>query len=152
MYKTRNTGMGNGMQRTRGMGGMLYPGECCYTFRGMSSNIKGNIAKHYGECRQIFRGISSNIPGNVAKHSGECDQTFWGMSSRIPGKVRFAGYPKWFIVIRFKFTKIFELCLFVQVSNIIPLFFIAFSVSGVFCLICLTFKPWECWECCQCLV
>ena len=135
MYKTRNTGMGNGMQRTQGMGGMLYSGECCCTFRGMSSNIPGNIAKHYGECcqtfrgmllniprnvtrhsgkcRQIFRGISSNIPGNAAKHSGECDQTFWGMSSRIPGKVGFTVYPKWFIVIRSKFTKIFELCLFV---------------------------------------
>ena len=90
-----------------------HSGECPQTLRGISPNTTGNVRKHSGECRQIFRGISSNIPGNVAKHSGECDQTFWGMSSRIPGKVRFAGYPKWFIVIRFKFTKIFELCLFI---------------------------------------
>ena len=26
----------------------------------------GNVAKQSGECRQIFRGMSSNIPGNVA--------------------------------------------------------------------------------------
>ena len=40
-------GTGNGMQGRRGMGGMLYSGEC----------------------RQIFRGVSLNIPGNVLKHS-----------------------------------------------------------------------------------
>ena len=51
MYKTRNTGTGIGMRGTRGMGEMLYSGECRQTFRGMSSNIPGNIAKHSGECR-----------------------------------------------------------------------------------------------------
>ena len=53
MYKTRNTGTGNGMRGTQGMGGMLYFGECRQAFRGMSSNIPGNVPKHSGECRQI---------------------------------------------------------------------------------------------------
>ena len=62
------------MRETRGMG------KCCQAFRGISSNIPGNVAKHSGECRQIFQGMSSDIPGNVAKHSGEYSQTFQGMS------------------------------------------------------------------------
>ena len=37
MYKTRNTGTGNGMRGTREMGGMLYSGECRQTFPGMLS-------------------------------------------------------------------------------------------------------------------
>ena len=49
MYKTRNTGTGNGMRRTRGIGGMLYSGECPQTFRGMSPNIPGNVVKNFGE-------------------------------------------------------------------------------------------------------
>ena len=56
MYKTRNTGTGNGLRGTRGIGGMLYSGECPQTFRGMSPNI---------------RGMSPNIPGNVVKIFGE---------------------------------------------------------------------------------
>ena len=72
MYKTRNTGTGNGMQGTRGIGGMLYSGECPQTFWGMSPNILRNVLKHSEECPQTFRGMSPNIPGNVAKHSGEC--------------------------------------------------------------------------------
>ena len=31
MYKTRNTGTGNGMRETREIGGMLYSGECSQT-------------------------------------------------------------------------------------------------------------------------
>ena len=76
MYKTRNTGTGNGMQ---GMGGMLYSGECRY------SNIPGNIVKHSGECSQTFRGMLLNIPGNVLKYSPEYRQTFRGMLPNIPG-------------------------------------------------------------------
>ena len=79
MYKTRNTGTGNGMRGKRGIGGMLYSGECRQTFRKMSLNIPGNVTKHSGECRQIFRGMKSNNPGNVTKHSRECYQTFRGM-------------------------------------------------------------------------
>ena len=87
MYKTRNTGTGKGIRGTRGIGGMLYSGEYRQTFRGMSSNIPGNVAKYSGECWQIFRGMSSNIPGNVAKYSMECRQTFRGMSRNIPWDV-----------------------------------------------------------------
>ena len=75
MYKTRNTGTGNGMQGMRGMGRMLYSGECCQTFRGMSSNIPGNVLKHSEECPQTFRGTSPNIPGNAVKHFREYSQT-----------------------------------------------------------------------------
>ena len=81
MYKTRNTGTGNGMRGTQGMG------ECCQIFRGMSLNISENVAKHSGECRQIFQGMPSKIPGNVIKHSGKCPQTFQGMLPNIPGTV-----------------------------------------------------------------
>ena len=87
MYKTRNTGTGNGMWGTRGTGRMLYSGECHQTFRRMSRNIPRDVLKHSGECHQIFRGMSSNNPGNVIKHSGECRQTFWGIYSNIPGNV-----------------------------------------------------------------
>ena len=65
MYKNRNTGTGNGIRGTRGMVEMLYSGECRQTFRGMSSNIPGNVPKHSGECRQIFRGTAQNIPGII---------------------------------------------------------------------------------------
>ena len=54
VYKTKNTGTGNGMQETREMGGMLYSGECRQTFRGMLLNIPGNVLKHSGEYRQTF--------------------------------------------------------------------------------------------------
>ena len=50
IYKIRNTGSGNGMQRTRGIGGMLYSGECPQTFLGMSPIIPGNVAEHFREC------------------------------------------------------------------------------------------------------
>ena len=85
MYKTRNTGSGNGMRGTRGMRGMLYSGECTQTFQGISSNIPGNIVKHFGECSQTFRGMLLNIPGNVLKYSPEYRQTFRGMLPNIPG-------------------------------------------------------------------
>ena len=56
----------------RGMGGMLYSGECRQTFRGMLQNIAGNVAKYSGECLkhsveyyQKFRGTLPNISGNV---------------------------------------------------------------------------------------
>ena len=74
----RNTGTGNGMPGTQGMGGM-------------SSNILRNVAKHSGEYRQTFRGMSSNIPDNVIKNSGERRQIFQGMFliSRVKGRVAF---------------------------------------------------------------
>ena len=104
MYKTRNTGTGNGMQGTRGIGGMWpnipgnvlkHSGECRQTFRGRSSNIPGtfraisqnipgNVAKH----SEDIPGMSPNIPGNVTKYSGECRQTFRGISSKNPENIR----------------------------------------------------------------
>ena len=77
IYKTRNIGKGNGKLGKREKRGMLYFKEFCATFRGMSPNIPGNVAKHSGECTRAFRGISRNIPANVtnitwvnvAKHS-----------------------------------------------------------------------------------
>ena len=63
-----------------GNGEMLYSGEYCQTFLGMSSNILGNVLKHSGEFHQTFQGMLQNIPGNVPKHSGECCQIFRGMS------------------------------------------------------------------------
>ena len=91
MYKTRNTGTGNGMRGTQGMGGMLYSEECRQIFRGMSSNIPGNAIKHFGECRQTFHGMSPDIPGNVIKNSGERRQTFQGMLPifGVKGRVAF---------------------------------------------------------------
>ena len=51
MYKTRNAGTGNGMWGTRGMGEMLYSGECHQT-----------VTKHSGECCQTFRAICNLKP------------------------------------------------------------------------------------------
>ena len=94
MYKTRNTGMGNGIRKTWGMRGMLYSGIYHQKFRVISSKIPRNvpkhsrdIAKHSGECPQTFQEILPNIPGNVLKHSGECRQTSREMWSNIPGNV-----------------------------------------------------------------
>ena len=53
IYKTRNTGTGNGM---RGMQGT----------RGMFTRIPGNLLEDSGECYYF------NIPGNVPEDSGEC--------------------------------------------------------------------------------
>ena len=53
IYKTKNTGTGNGM---RGMWGT----------RGMFTKIPGNLLEDSGECHHF------NIPGNVQEHSGEC--------------------------------------------------------------------------------
>ena len=38
----------------------------------MPSNIPGNVPRHSGECCQTFRRMSSKIPENVLKHSAEC--------------------------------------------------------------------------------
>ena len=53
IYKTRNTGTGNGM---RGMQGT----------RGMFTRIPGNVLI------LAFRGIFEKIPGNAREDSGEC--------------------------------------------------------------------------------
>ena len=53
IYKTRNTGAGNGM---RGMQGT----------RGMLTRIPGNLLEDSGECSHF------SIPGNIREDSGEC--------------------------------------------------------------------------------
>ena len=53
IYKTRNTGTGNGM---RGMQGT----------RGMFTRIPGNLLEDSGECCHF------SIPGNIREDSGEC--------------------------------------------------------------------------------
>ena len=75
IYKTRNTGTGNGirgMRETRGMftripGNLLEDSGECYYF-----NIPGNAEEDSGECFRRFRGMIEKIPGNVPDDSGEC--------------------------------------------------------------------------------
>ena len=69
IYKTRNTGTGNGMRGMRGT-------------RGMFTRIPGNLLEDSGECYYF------NIPENVPKDSGECSKRFRGMLKKIPGNVR----------------------------------------------------------------
>ena len=45
MHKTRNTGTGNEMRETWGIGGMLYSGECRKKSLEMSSKNPENIRK-----------------------------------------------------------------------------------------------------------
>ena len=79
IYKTRNTGTGNGMRGTRGMftripGNLLEDSGECYYF-----NIPENVPKDSGECSKRFRGMLKKIPGNVQEDSGECSRRFQRM-------------------------------------------------------------------------
>ena len=93
IYKTRNTGTGNGMrgmQGTRGMftripGNLLEDSGECYYF-----NIPGNVPQDSGECSKRFRGMFEEIPGNIQENSGECSRRFWGMLKKIPCWQRFS--------------------------------------------------------------
>ena len=91
IYKTRNTGTGNGMR------GMSIPipgnahqdsGECSRRFRGMFQKIPGNVRKDSGECSKRFRGMFKKIPGNVQESSGEFSRGLRGVFEKIPGNVR----------------------------------------------------------------
>ena len=90
IYKTRNTGAGNGMPGMRGTQGMFtrIPGNLledsgeCYYF-----NIPGNVEEDSGECSKIFRRMFPKIPGNVPEDSGECSKRFRGMFEKIPRNV-----------------------------------------------------------------
>ena len=66
IYRTRNTGTGNGMWGTRGT-------------RGMFTKILRNLLEDLGECYYF------NIPGNVQIDSVECSRRFWGMFKEIQG-------------------------------------------------------------------
>ena len=72
IYKTRNTGTGNGMRGTRGMftripGNFLEDSVECYFF-----NIPENVQEDSGECSKRFRGMLKKVPGNVKEDFGEC--------------------------------------------------------------------------------
>ena len=113
IYKTRNTGTGNGMRRMRGTRGMftgipgnpledsgecyyfIIPGnveedsgECSKRFRRMFKKIPGNVPEDSEECSNRFRGMFEKIPGNVQEDSGECSRGFRGMFEKIPGNVQ----------------------------------------------------------------
>ena len=62
IYKTRNTGTGNGM-------------------RGMFTRIPGNLIEDSGECYYF------NIPRNVQADFGKCSKRFRGMFKQISGNV-----------------------------------------------------------------
>ena len=82
IYKTRNTGTGNGIRGMRGTRGMFtrIPGNLlgdsgeCYYF-----NISGNVEEDSGECSRGFRGMFKKILRNVRKDSGECSKRFRGI-------------------------------------------------------------------------
>ena len=57
MYKTRNTGLGNGMRGKRGIGGILHSGKYLQTFQVMLLNIPENVLKRSGGYRETFRGM-----------------------------------------------------------------------------------------------
>ena len=79
IYKTRNTGMGNGMREMRGTRGMLIripenlleDSEECLHF-----SIPRNAREDSGECSRRFRGMLLKIQGNVVKDSGGCSGRF----------------------------------------------------------------------------
>ena len=60
IYKTRNTGVGNGMREMQGT-------------QGMFTRIPGNLLEDSGESSHL------SIPGNAREDSGECSRRFWGM-------------------------------------------------------------------------
>ena len=75
VYKTKNTGTGNGMRGMRGTGAIFTripvnlledSEECCYFI------IPGNVEEDSRECSRRFRGMFPKIPGNIPEDSGEC--------------------------------------------------------------------------------
>ena len=91
IYKTRNTGTGNGMWGMRGTRRMftriprnlLEDSGKCYYF-----NIMANVQEDSGECFRRFRGMFQDNPGNVRKDSEECSKRFRGMFEEISGNVQ----------------------------------------------------------------
>ena len=86
IYKTRNTGTGNGMRGMRETwemftwipGNLLEDSGECYHF-----NIPGNVPEDSGECWRRFREIFNRVPGNVREDLGECSRRFRGMLAKI---------------------------------------------------------------------
>ena len=65
IYKTRNTGIENGMSGMHGA-------------RGMFTMIPGSLWEDSGECSHF------SIPENARKDSRKCPKRFWGMFQRVP--------------------------------------------------------------------
>ena len=73
IYKTRNTGMGNGMRETQGTQGIFtrVPGNVLIlAYRGMFEKISGSAIKDFGEYLKRFRGMLLKIPKNAREDSG----------------------------------------------------------------------------------
>ena len=88
IYKTRNTGTGNGMRGMRAKRGMFtrIPGNVIIlTFWGMFQKIPENVEEDSGECSRGFRRMFQIIPGNFQEDSEECLKRFWGMFEEIQG-------------------------------------------------------------------
>ena len=58
MYKTKNTGTGNGMRGTRGTGEIVI-------FEGMSPNIPGNVASFWCKGRSLLGRVAFRILSNI---------------------------------------------------------------------------------------
>ena len=71
IHKTRNTGMGDGMQGTRGMFTRIPGNALILAFRGMFEKIQGNVINDSKKCSRRFRGMLLKIPGNAREDSGE---------------------------------------------------------------------------------
>ena len=90
IYKTRNTGMGNGMRGIQGTRGMFtrIPGNVLIlAFREMFEKIPGNFIKESGKCLRRFRGMLLMIPGNALEDSGECSR-FWKIPENVECSIR----------------------------------------------------------------
>ena len=85
IHKTRNTGMGDGMQGTRGMFTRIPGNALILAFRGMFEKIQGNVINDSKKCSRRFRGMLLKIPGNAREDSGEWYERFRGMLEKIPG-------------------------------------------------------------------
>ena len=75
IYKTTNTGTGNGMpgmRETREMFTRIPGNVIILTFRGMFKRIPGNVPEHSRESWKRFREMFKRIPGNLRRDSGEC--------------------------------------------------------------------------------
>ena len=105
IYKTRNTGIENGMSGMHGTRGMFtmirevserIPGNVLIlAFRRMLGKIPGNVQKDFGECFRGFRecwrrswGILLKIPRNVPEDSWGGSRSFREMFKRSPGNVQ----------------------------------------------------------------
>ena len=88
IYKTRNTGTGNGMRGMREMftrvpGNLLKDSGEYYYF-----NIPANVPEASGERWRRFWGMFRRIPVHVPQDSGECSKRFRRMFEEIPGNAQ----------------------------------------------------------------